>query len=172
MTSPIGKIYIAATYKGICQISLNISSEKVFFTSLLQRFQIKPEIIIPLEGSNSKVISTQIIQLIADLTRYFSGEKINFNKYKVYFHKATRFQYQVWQYVRNIPYGSTVTYKEIAEGINQPKASRAVGQANRKNPVPIIIPCHRVIGVNNTLVGFSAGLKVKEWLLRLEQRIG
>ncbi|MFZ2724924.1 MAG: methylated-DNA--[protein]-cysteine S-methyltransferase [Methylococcaceae bacterium] len=80
------------------------------------------------------------------------------------------FQQSVWQSLCEIPYGKTVSYKEIALMINKPKAAQAVGQANSKNPIPIFIPCHRVIGMNGKLVGYSGGLAIKKQLLALENK--
>jgi methylated-DNA-[protein]-cysteine S-methyltransferase len=75
----------------------------------------------------------------------------------------------IWEALRKIPYGETRSYKQVAEMIGKPKASRAVGMANNKNPILIVTPCHRVIGANGKLVGYAAGLAVKEKLLKLEQ---
>lgn len=85
--------------------------------------------------------------------------------------QGTPFQKKVWQALLEIPYGKTVTYGEIAQKIGQPKASRAVGAANGQNPIPIIIPCHRVIGKSGDLTGFGGGLALKEKLLSLEQGV-
>ena len=82
--------------------------------------------------------------------------------------KGTPFQKQVWEALLAIPYGGTKTYKEIAAAINNPKALRAVGMANNKNPIAIMIPCHRVVGSNGKLVGYAGGLEMKEQLLKLE----
>lgn len=81
---------------------------------------------------------------------------------------GTEFQKKVWNELRNIPYGQTKTYKDIALAIKNEKACRAIGNANNKNPLPIIIPCHRVIGSNGKLVGYSGGLDIKEKLLNIE----
>ena len=83
--------------------------------------------------------------------------------------QGTDFQKRVWEALIQIPYGETRTYKEIAAAAGNPKASRAVGMANNRNPIPIIIPCHRVIGTNGSLTGYAGGLKVKEYLLKLER---
>ena len=83
--------------------------------------------------------------------------------------QGTPFQMKVWQALREIPYGRTASYGEIARKIGSPGASRAVGGANHRNPLPIVIPCHRVIGANGRLVGFGGGLEIKEALLRLER---
>lgn len=85
--------------------------------------------------------------------------------------QGTEFQKRVWQALRMIPYGETRSYGEIAKQIGSPKASRAVGGANNKNHIMIVIPCHRVIGANGALVGFGGGLDVKEYLLQLEKQV-
>jgi methylated-DNA-[protein]-cysteine S-methyltransferase len=82
--------------------------------------------------------------------------------------EGTSFQLEVWQALQQIPYGETWSYGELASYINRPKASRAVGAANGVNPIPIIIPCHRVIGSSGKLTGFGGGLETKEFLLKLE----
>jgi len=84
---------------------------------------------------------------------------------------GTDFQKKVWNELMNIPYGETATYGEIAKRIGNPNASRAVGNANNKNPIPIFIPCHRVIGVNGKLVGYAYGLDMKRTLLDLEKSL-
>ncbi len=82
--------------------------------------------------------------------------------------KGTDFQKMVWKELLKIPYGETRSYKDIAAGVNNPEGSRAVGMANNKNPIPIIIPCHRVIGSNGNLTGYAGGVNIKEKLLRIE----
>ena len=82
--------------------------------------------------------------------------------------KGTDFQKQVWQALRDIPYGETRSYKQIAVAIGNPKAVRAVGMANNRNPLLIVVPCHRVIGTDGKMVGYAAGMDKKEFLLRLE----
>jgi methylated-DNA-[protein]-cysteine S-methyltransferase len=84
---------------------------------------------------------------------------------------GTPFQRMVWSQLRSIPTGGTITYGELAARIGRPGASRAVGHANSLNPIPIVLPCHRVIGANATLTGYSGGLFRKEWLLRHEGAI-
>jgi len=83
--------------------------------------------------------------------------------------KGTDFQKAVWKALENIPYGETKSYKDIAEAVGSPKGFRAVGMANNKNPIPIIIPCHRVIGADGKLVGYGGGLPIKVKLLELEK---
>lgn len=83
--------------------------------------------------------------------------------------RGTEFQKKVWNELLRIPYGETKSYKDIAVAIGNEKACRAIGMANNKNPIPIIIPCHRVIGSNGKLVGYAGGLNVKEKLLNIEK---
>jgi methylated-DNA-[protein]-cysteine S-methyltransferase len=83
---------------------------------------------------------------------------------------GTDFMQRVWQALSSVPYGATASYKDIALAINKPKAVRAVGQANNKNPLPIFIPCHRIIGSDGKLVGYGGGLDIKAFLLVLEKR--
>lgn len=105
--------------------------------------------------------------IILQLNEYFSGVRKSFDlKLNL---TGTNFQKKVWEALGNIPYGETKSYKEIAIEVGSPKAFRAVGSANNKNPIPIIIPCHRVIGKNGKLVGFAGGLHLKEKLLELEK---
>lgn len=107
---------------------------------------------------------TPLLQLVADqLAAYFGGELTQFELPLRL--DGTTFQQRVWQELREIPYGSTATYGEIAERLGSPGASRAVGLANNRNPVPIIVPCHRVVGADGALVGFGGGLPCKRWLL-------
>ncbi len=82
--------------------------------------------------------------------------------------RGTKFQLAVWSALQNIPYGETKSYKQVAKVVGSPQASRAVGMANHRNPVMIVIPCHRVIGTNGSLVGYSGGVALKEKLLALE----
>ncbi len=105
-------------------------------------------------------------EVVHQLQSYFAGERKNFDLALVL--EGTDFQKRVWTALRNIPYGETVSYKELAEMIGSPKAIRAVGAANGANPIPIIIPCHRVIGNDGSLTGFGGGLRLKKHLLELE----
>lgn len=102
------------------------------------------------------------------LTAYFAGELQEFDIALA--PEGTQFQQSVWKALSTIPYGKTCSYGDIAHQIGKPKASRAVGAANGKNPIPIIIPCHRVIGSTGKLTGFGGGLDAKQSLLGLEQQ--
>jgi methylated-DNA-[protein]-cysteine S-methyltransferase len=102
------------------------------------------------------------------LDAYFKGERRDFDLPLA--PEGTAFQKAVWQALRKIPYGSVTTYRWVAEQVGNPRAVRAVGGANGKNPLPIVVPCHRVIGCNGTLTGFGGGLDVKKRLIDLERR--
>lgn len=109
-----------------------------------------------------------LAQLEKELKEYFAGKRKSFDV-AVDISCGTDFQRKVWEALTEIPYGQTSSYKEVAEAVGRPKACRAVGGANNVNPLPIIIPCHRVVGSNGKLVGFAGGLGIKETLLKLEQ---
>lgn len=117
--------------------------------------------------ANQEILQTAKKQLL----EFLAGERKNFEVPYV-FEMGTDFQKGVWQVLTEIPYGETCSYLDIAEKIQNVKAVRAIGQANRNNPLPILVPCHRVIGKNGKLVGYSGssqeGLKIKEQLLVIE----
>ena len=112
--------------------------------------------------------TTELLSMATiQLDEYFQGKRTTFSlPFKL---TGTPFQLAVWKELQNIPYGKTTSYKEIAQKINKPKACRAVGMANNKNPLPIVIPCHRVIGSNGKLIGYAGGLNLKNYLLELEK---
>ena len=101
------------------------------------------------------------------LTEYFSGQRTEFDLKLA--PEGTTFQCEVLNALQQIPYGETRSYQDIATGVGRPKAVRAVGAANGRNPLPIIIPCHRVIGANGSLTGFGGGIPTKKFLLELER---
>lgn len=105
-------------------------------------------------------------EAIAQLRAYFAGELLEFDL--PLRPGGTPFQRQVWQQLQAIPYGETISYGELAQRLGKPAAARAVGLANASNPVPLVIPCHRVIGHNGHLTGYGAGLPIKEALLAHE----
>jgi methylated-DNA-[protein]-cysteine S-methyltransferase len=101
------------------------------------------------------------------LTEYFAGERQTFDvPLKL---AGTLFQQRVWQELARIPFGTTITYAQLAQRIGKPTASRAVGHANSRNPISIIVPCHRVIGADGKLTGYAGGVDKKQWLLALER---
>ena len=143
---PIGKVGIAADNEHICQ---------VFFAS-----EETPE---GFELAESPVI----IKAAAQLEEYFAGRLKDFDlPLKL---EGTPFQTAVWQALLTIPAGETRSYKDIAIMIGNPRASRAVGMANNRNPVSVIVPCHRVIGQDGSLTGYAGGLSIKQYLLNLEK---
>jgi methylated-DNA-[protein]-cysteine S-methyltransferase len=109
-----------------------------------------------------------LAETVRQLNAYFSGKLEDFDLPLA--PQGTTFQQAVWKSLCDIPYGETISYGELAKRIGNPNASRAVGLANGSNPIPIIIPCHRVIGSNGKLTGYGGGLPIKEKLLALEQR--
>lgn len=104
---------------------------------------------------------------IQELREYFAGKRQNFDLPLE--PKGTDFQQKVWKALQNIPYGTVCSYQDIAIAIGNDQACRAVGGANNRNPIAIIIPCHRVIGANGDLVGYGGGLELKKQLLALEK---
>ncbi|MDQ0340710.1 O-6-methylguanine DNA methyltransferase [Caldalkalibacillus uzonensis] len=156
--TPIGPLTLARTKQGLCAIEFGQGenvltalanwSRKNFLTDRLLHDQ--------------DALAHEMNQLEA----YFQGERTQFD---CELHLVgTPFQKLVWQALLNIPYGEVRSYKEIAKEVGAPKAVRAIGGANNKNPVPIIVPCHRVVGSNGALVGYGGGLEIKRQLLLLE----
>lgn len=145
---PIGRLVICEEENKITKIYLSNSEENI-----------------ELEEKETPLIK----QVKEQLMDYFNGKRKKFD-FPISM-KGTEFQVKVWEALMTIPFGETCSYKEIATKIGNPKASRAVGMANNKNPLLIAVPCHRVIGANGSLVGYACGLNVKENLLRLEGRI-
>ena len=108
------------------------------------------------------------IEARKQLEAYFTGELIEFDLPLAM--RGTEFQKQVWQELQTIPYGVTISYGELAQRVGNPNSSRAVGAANGRNPISIIVPCHRVIGSNGKLTGYGGGMERKEWLLAHESK--
>lgn len=142
--SPLGQIEIAGTKEGIISIMFREDGEQV------------------------KDIPVALAECYQQIDEYFQGKRHSFSiKYVL---NGTEFQNKVWAELAKIPYGETVSYKSIAEAIGNVKAIRAVGNANGKNTLNIVIPCHRVIGANGSLTGYGGGLWRKEWLINHEQK--
>lgn len=113
------------------------------------------------EGDHEVLRQTQ-----AQLDEYFAGKRNHFQLPLA--PQGTEFQRQVWWELANIPFGGTISYAELAMRVGRPTATRAVGAANGRNPIPIVLPCHRVIGADGSLTGFGGGLPTKQFLLQLE----
>lgn len=109
-----------------------------------------------------------ILRCKKQLEEYFAGKRKTFDLPLA--PKGTAFQQRVWKALQDIPYGELRTYQEIALAVDNPKGCQAVGGANGKNPIAILIPCHRVIGKDGSMTGYSGGLEKKEWLLELERK--
>lgn len=140
MKSPLGELTLVANNKSLIGI---------FFKNL------------PASGTNQILEQTE-----QQLGEYFAGKRKEFNLPLEF--NGTDFQKKVWTALLEIPYGQTKSYTDIAKQVGSPKAVRAVGLANSKNPISIIAACHRVIGLNGKLTGYAGGLHNKEYLLRLE----
>jgi methylated-DNA-[protein]-cysteine S-methyltransferase len=121
----------------------------------------------PRPNSSWQTANAPFAALRTQLAEYFAGERHEFD---VPLRLAgTPFQQQVWQQLTRIPYGATITYAELALRIGSPAASRAVGAANGRNPISILVPCHRVVGATGKLTGYAGGVDKKEWLLAMER---
>lgn len=159
MDSPIGPLLLASTAEGLCFIEFGEEPDSL---PSLQRWSKKHFLDMPIardDESNGQVKK--------QLQEYFAGERETFDL--PYVLHGTPFQKAVWTELSLIPYGETRSYKDIALAIGASKAVRAIGGANNRNPIPVIIPCHRVIGSNGALVGYGGGLSIKEHLLALEK---
>ena len=120
-------------------------------------------------SEHAKICETAVLKEAAgQLKDYLAGELREFSLPLE--PEGTPFMKSVWRALSQIPYGRTVSYKDIATAVGNPKASRAVGMANNRNPLPILIPCHRVIGANGALVGYGGGLDIKVKLLEIEKK--
>lgn len=119
------------------------------------------------DGRQAETCSAPVLEQAArELSEYFSGTRREFTVPLA--PEGSDFQQKVWAALRSVPYGTTASYKDIAVQTGKPGAAVAVGQANSKNPIPVIIPCHRIIGANGKLTGYTGGLHIKKALLRLE----
>jgi len=152
------KVFVASTERGVCMVDF-LKTEKIFLRRLKERF---PGKIIRDNRKHRHGVN--------QLKKYMKGELQRFDC-KLDF-RGTPFQKRVWSVLAKIPYGQTRSYKEIARAIGHPKAFRAVGNANGRNSIPLIIPCHRVVESNGRLGGFGHGVKVKKQLLDFEKAHG
>jgi methylated-DNA-[protein]-cysteine S-methyltransferase len=149
--TPIGSLYIVADNKNLLGVifSANWKEYNLYFGS-------------PMKGQNQIIKKTT-----KQLHEYFSGKRQSFTlNYSL---QGTEFQQKVWNSLKKIPYGKTISYKEQACLIKHPKAVRAVGGTNGRNPISIILPCHRVIGSNGKVTGYAGGVNAKKMLLKLEK---
>lgn len=155
--SPIGPLLVAATERGLCFIQFGAGEPELLS---LARWCLKHGLGEPIADEE------RTRQAVTEIGEYFAGQRKQFDvQLDLY---GTPFQKAVWTALTQIPYGETRSYKEIALAVGQAKAVRAVGGANNRNPIPVIVPCHRVIGANGHLVGYGGGLSVKQRLLAQE----
>jgi len=155
-TSQIGVVYIASTEKGVCKVSIPGQTKKEFMSWMEHHA----------DGGTITESKRKHKVVVDQLNRYFNRKLVKFNVRLDLV--GTDFQRSVWKELRKIRYGTSISYKDLAKRIGKPKGAQSVGRANGANPLPIIIPCHRVIGSDSRLVGYAAGIKTKEFLLRLE----
>lgn len=151
MASPVGCIYISSDGNSIISVSFRTPEIDALHTDL-----------------NEKAVPSCIELCANQLSEYFSGSRRTFDL--PLSPAGTEFQQRVWKQLEQIPYGRTISYLDLAKQLGDPKVIRAAGTANGKNPIAIIIPCHRVIGSNGDLVGYGGGLPNKKWLLEHEQQ--
>lgn len=147
LQSPIGTLTLTANDQGLTEI----------------RFANQGNLDLPKRPQTNAIIA----QAIAQLQSYFDGNLTTFDL--PLSPQGTDFQKTVWLALRLVTYGKTASYGQIAANIGNPKAARAVGTANGKNPLPIVVPCHRIIGSDGSLTGFAGGLETKRWLLDHER---
>ena len=154
--SKVGLVYIASTDKGVCKISLPRQTKRDFIRWLNENFE------------DSEVVDNKSRNrdVMDQLNRYFNGRLAKFTCSLDVI--GTPFQTRVWKELTKIPYGTTISYKQLAKRIGTSRGFQAVGRANAANPLPIILPCHRVLGTDGSLVGYASGIKTKEFLLKLE----
>lgn len=151
LDTPIGPIRIGAHEGGLARV--------LFDTQRDEKLTIDP--------SPSAATKAHLQSAIDALSEYFDGKRTSFEELTLA-PAGTDFQLSVWQALLSLGFGETCAYRDIANKIENPKAVRAVGLANGKNPIPVIVPCHRVIGADGSLTGFGGGLPAKKWLLEHE----
>ncbi len=150
--SPVGKLKLVASAKALVAVL----------------WEEEPPNRVKLDTMNLDLQHPILIEAERQLSEYFAGERTEFDLPLE--PEGTEFQKRVWQALRNIPFGKTKSYRDLARAVGLPDASRAVGAANGKNPLSIVVPCHRVVGADGSLTGFAGGLETKAALLALEAR--
>ncbi|MCF7826536.1 MAG: methylated-DNA--[protein]-cysteine S-methyltransferase [Candidatus Marinimicrobia bacterium] len=156
--SPLGRLSLGQHPEGLCLLTLGEGARETFIFAIEKMY---PE-------AHLKESASALEETIDQLLEYFNGQRSIF-EIKLFL-KGTEFQRQVWSALKKIPYGKTISYGDLAKRLNKPGAMRAVGAANGQNPIPIIIPCHRVIAADGSLGGYTGGLEIKRKLLDLEQQ--
>jgi methylated-DNA-[protein]-cysteine S-methyltransferase len=159
MATPLGPVYLAFSAKGLT--NLTFAGKGIISQNASE--ELTPEVSSLPEETLQKWRS----QITQALEKYFAGKPVSFEDLPLDL-EGSPFHLRVWRELRKIPPGETVSYQELARRLGNPKAARAVGQACGANPIPLIVPCHRVIAASGTLGGFSSGLENKRWLLAHE----
>ena len=157
ISSPIGKIWVASDRVGVCLVRFRRENEE-FLEELRGWWGCHPRA----DGEFNRGVSEEI-------RAYFEGKITRFST--PVHPQGGSFDMKVWEALQRIPLGEIRSYQEIAQEVGNPRACRAVGGANGRNPIPLLIPCHRVISKDGGLGGFSSGTEIKEWLLRFEQEV-
>ena len=156
--SPVGAIFFALRNNYICLLSLGRNADEDFHRYLSRVYDDEPV----------KLSTSKLQHMINQLNEYFAGVRTEFDiPVKP---EGTDFQQQVWQALLDLPYGRVISYGDLAVKLNNPGGMRAVGAANGKNPIPILIPCHRVIAADGSLGGYTGGLDIKRKILDIEQQ--
>jgi len=150
--SPVGPLLLASDGQALCLIEFETSRHPVALPAH------------SLDGEDATLRAAR-----RQLDEYFAGRRRTFDLALA--PRGTDFQREVWTALRDIPFGETISYAELARRVGKPSAMRAVGAANGRNPLPIVVPCHRVIGADGSLTGFGGGLPTKRFLLELEGAI-
>ncbi len=167
--SPVGALHAAFDEEGrLSELGFRPSGRRVMESSSLPVFESSrgTRTMSPVASRSSK--TRRLEDLKTQLSEYFAGSRRQFDLELA--PRGTPFQSAVWRELLTIPYGHTISYADLARRIGKESAVRAVGSANGANPIPVIIPCHRVIGSNGTLTGYGGGIERKQWLLALEGR--
>jgi methylated-DNA-[protein]-cysteine S-methyltransferase len=157
VSSPIGKIWMASDRVGVRLLRFRLREEE-FLKELRE-----------LRGWHTRADQEFNRGVSEEIRAYFEGKVVRFSSplHPV----GSPFDMKVWEAVQKIPLGETCSYQEVAQEVGNPRGCRAIGGANRRNPIPLLIPCHRVIKKDGGLGGFSSGTEIKEWLLRFEQKV-
>lgn len=161
LATPLGRVHMAATDRALIRIELPDPNAEV-----------RLKIWVALQFPHASIrcgVSPILKKAATQLEAYFTGALDRFTLPCQLV--GTPFQVAVWEYVQEIPFGETRSYRDVAEGIDRPRALRAVGAAQGANPLPVVVPCHRVIGADGALTGYGGGLDIKRWLLDHEAEL-
>ena len=152
--TPIGTIYAAASERGICSIGVD-TTEREFLR----------------KNGGAARDDAALAEPLDLVRRYLSGEDVSLKKIKIDLAGGTKLQRAVWQALRKVPRGTSVSYSQLAAAVGRPRACRAIGNIVGANPVPVVVPCHRVIRADGTLGGFGCGIDIKKYLLETVEKV-